>query len=252
MHLHELVSTCSGTGPFLSKSLVIQIHKEAGFPVRNTFWLYNGCLSLEEYRIIPHVMNHFPSLSLVDKNIATQLVQYIINLSVEYGIFSNGDPYIKQYKDNSTYFLSDLDKVFDFTLQESKLLFKARRSRKKNMNIRFKQSLYSDNSKSCIRFDIHVPTYNKSFVISLLKIDDLHYLSVPKYAESVQHPDNDLLPIDFENLNDTLWAVVDSRYRYRVYYSNLKKELIKYYGKDVSLDNINISEAMAVIDAMEY
>lgn len=252
MHLHDLVAQCSGTGPFLSNPLIIKIHKESGYPVRNTFWLQHGCLSLEEYRIIPHVMNHFPALSLVDRDIALQLVQSIINLSVDYGIFSHGDPYIKQYKDNNSYFISDLDKVFDFTLQESKLLFKSRRLRKRNMNIRFKQSLYSDSSKSCIRFDIYVPTYNKSFVISLLKIDGVHYLSVPKYSESVQHPDNDILPIDFDNLNDTLWAVVDSRYRYRVYYSNLRKELVKYYGKDVSLDNIDISEAIAVIDAIEY
>lgn len=180
------------------------------------------------------------------------ILDVLITSGVECCIFADGDKQLKSYLDMKHVIFNNMKSVYDVAIRHDGLIrMDSHEKRKRMLNLHLSFELGVCAEGSFVQTKFTVPTFYKSFTISIYELNGKFYVSVPKESTEVGHPENETFIFESTSAQSDIATLVRHRYRHRIFYSTFKRHFDKYYEDDIQFEGIDIWSTVQLMDAMK-
>jgi hypothetical protein len=194
----------------------------------------------------------FSDIQKTDFSNIQNILDVLVTSGVECCIFAEGDKQLKSYLDMKHVIFNNMKSVYDVAIRHDGLIrMDSHEKRKRMLNLHLSFELGVCAEGAFVQTKFTVPTFYKSFPISIYELNGKFYVSVPKESTEVGHPENETFIFESASPQADIATLVRHRYRHRIFYSTFKRHFDKYYEDDIQFEGIDIWSTVQLMDAMK-
>lgn len=194
----------------------------------------------------------FQDIQKTDFKHLKNILDVVITSGVECCIFAEGDKQLKSYLDMKHVIFDNMKSVYDVAIRHDGLIrMESHEKRKRMLNLHLSFELGVCAEGAFVQTKFTVPTFYKSFPVSIYELNGKFYVSVPKESKEIGHPENETFIFEGKTAQDDIATLVRHRYRHRVFHSTFKRHFDKYYEDDIQFEGIDIWATVQLMDAMK-